>query len=226
MWLYYIKLSLLSIISLSFILLNCTHWCHPPLLPPGQSKSLRLFFSDRDNTCGQLVIASRESQYKIFHFHHGGLDKLAAVFEDWNFLVKPRDEESPTGDVSLKQFLVCKWVFVSLFAGLWRDSVFLLFLSSSGAVFIFIYFNRLSFFFLCIWVKFWFRWNFVLFSCRPEVSESELHPEEGQHKCLDADAWVTYFNEVSLWSVEFIMQWHLQWGRRSTVAKWKMKGDE
>uniref|UniRef100_A0A0P4VUQ2 Rab-GAP TBC domain-containing protein n=1 Tax=Scylla olivacea TaxID=85551 RepID=A0A0P4VUQ2_SCYOL len=102
-----------------------------------QSKSLRLFFSDRDNTCGQLVIASRESQYKIFHFHHGGLDKLAAVFEDWNFLVKPRDEESPTGDVSLKQFLVCK----------------------------------------------------------PEVSESELHPEEGQHRCLDADAWVTYFNE-------------------------------
>ncbi|MPC24271.1 TBC1 domain family member 16 [Portunus trituberculatus] len=73
-----------------------------------QSKSLRLFFSDRDNTCGQLVIASRESQYKIFHFHHGGLDKLAAV---------------------------------------------------------------------------------------PEVSESELHPEEGQHRCLDADAWVTYFNE-------------------------------
>ena len=36
-----------------------------------------------------------------------------------------------------------------------------------------------------------------VFPCRPEVSESELHPEEGQHKCLDADAWVTYFNEVS-----------------------------
>ncbi|XP_050723618.1 TBC1 domain family member 16-like isoform X2 [Eriocheir sinensis] len=102
-----------------------------------QSKSLRLFFSDKDNTCGQLVIASRESQYKIFHFHHGGLDKLAAVFEDWNFLVKPRDEETAVVDTSLKQFLVCK----------------------------------------------------------PEVSESELHPEEGQHKCLDADAWVTYFNE-------------------------------
>ncbi|KAG0712996.1 TBC1 domain family member 16 [Chionoecetes opilio] len=103
----------------------------------GQSKSLRLFFSDRDDTCGQLVIASRESQYKIFHFHHGGLDKLAAVFEDWNFLVKPRDEETPTPDASLKQFLVCK----------------------------------------------------------PEVSESELHPEEGEHRCLDADAWVPYFNE-------------------------------
>ncbi|KAG7156946.1 TBC1 domain family member 16-like [Homarus americanus] len=70
-----------------------------------QSKSLRLFFSDQDHTCGQLVIASRESQYKIFHFHHGGLDKLAAVFEDWNFLVKPRDEEIPTPDAALKQFL-------------------------------------------------------------------------------------------------------------------------
>ncbi|XP_042203048.1 TBC1 domain family member 16-like [Homarus americanus] len=102
-----------------------------------QSKSLRLFFSDQDHTCGQLVIASRESQYKIFHFHHGGLDKLAAVFEDWNFLVKPRDEEIPTPDAALKQFLVCM----------------------------------------------------------PHVSESELHPEEGQHKCLDPDTWITYFNE-------------------------------
>lgn len=102
-----------------------------------QSKSLRLFFSDRDHTCGQLVIASRESQYKIFHFHHGGLDKLAAVFEDWNFLIKPRDEEGTASEGALKQFLVCK----------------------------------------------------------PQVSESELHPEEGQHKCLDADSWITYFNE-------------------------------
>ncbi|XP_069166722.1 TBC1 domain family member 16-like [Procambarus clarkii] len=102
-----------------------------------QSKSLRLFFSDQDHTCGQLVIASRESQYKIFHFHYGGLDKLAAVFEDWNFLVKPRDEECSTPDAALKQFLVCM----------------------------------------------------------PHVSESELHPEEGQYKCLDPDSWITYFNE-------------------------------
>lgn len=80
------------------------------LHPLGHTKSLRLFFSDRDHTCGQLVIASRESQYKILHFHHGGLDKLAAVFEDWNFLVKPGDEENVEGDASLalKQFLVCR----------------------------------------------------------------------------------------------------------------------
>ena len=46
-----------------------------------QMKSMKLFFSNIDATCGQLVIASRESQYKIFHFHHGGLDKLAEVFK-------------------------------------------------------------------------------------------------------------------------------------------------
>ena len=57
----------------------------------GEMRSLRLFFSDTTGTRGQLVIASRECQYKILHFHHTGLDKLAAVFEDWNFLVPPRD---------------------------------------------------------------------------------------------------------------------------------------
>ncbi|KAK3861423.1 hypothetical protein Pcinc_032616 [Petrolisthes cinctipes] len=115
------------------------HKCGIFSIDLSHTKSLRLFFSDRDHTCGQLVIASQESQYKIFHFHHGGLDKLAAVFEDWNILVKPGDEEGVEGDASLilKKFLVCK----------------------------------------------------------PEVSKSELHPEEGQHACLDAESWVTYFSE-------------------------------
>lgn len=39
--------------------------------------------SDEACTSGQLVIASRESQYKILHFHHAGLDKLAEVFQQW-----------------------------------------------------------------------------------------------------------------------------------------------
>lgn len=39
--------------------------------------------SDEACTSGQLVIASRESQYKILNFHHGGLDKLAEVFQQW-----------------------------------------------------------------------------------------------------------------------------------------------
>ncbi|XP_037799681.1 TBC1 domain family member 16-like isoform X1 [Penaeus monodon] len=113
------------------------HKCGIFSIDVSQCRSLRLFFSDREHTCGQLVIASQESQYKIFHFHHGGLDKLASVFEDWNFLVKPQDEEGKAMDSALKQFMVC----------------------------------------------------------RPQVSESECHPEEGQHPRLDAELWITYFSE-------------------------------
>ncbi len=57
----------------------------------GQMRSLRIFYSDSKCTCGQLVIASRESQYKILHFHHGGLDRLADTFGDWKFLAEPQD---------------------------------------------------------------------------------------------------------------------------------------
>lgn len=46
-----------------------------------QMRSLRLFFNDNNCTSGQLVIASRESQYKILHFHYGGLDHLAQVIK-------------------------------------------------------------------------------------------------------------------------------------------------
>lgn len=57
-------------------------------------RSLRLFYSDPFCTKGQVVIASRESQYKILHFHHGGLDKLAEIFEDWNLFAKMKDKVS------------------------------------------------------------------------------------------------------------------------------------
>jgi len=56
----------------------------------GQMRSLRIFYSDDACTNGQLVIASRESQYKILHFHHGGLDRLADTFADWKFLAQPK----------------------------------------------------------------------------------------------------------------------------------------
>lgn len=52
-----------------------------------QMRSLRLFFNDENCTSGQLVIASRESQYKILHFHHGGLDHLAQVLHQWHCLL-------------------------------------------------------------------------------------------------------------------------------------------
>lgn len=49
-----------------------------------QMRSLRLFFNDEKCTAGQLVITSRESQFKILHFHHGGLDHLAQVLHQWH----------------------------------------------------------------------------------------------------------------------------------------------
>lgn len=60
----------------------------------GQMRSLRLLFSNRECTSGQLVIASRESQYKIFHFHHGGLEKLAPVLGDFDFLTRGTNKKS------------------------------------------------------------------------------------------------------------------------------------
>lgn len=51
-----------------------------------------MFYSDPEYTIGQIVIASRESQYKILHFHHGGLDKLAEIFQDWSLFATSHDK--------------------------------------------------------------------------------------------------------------------------------------
>ncbi|NXJ82744.1 TBC16 protein, partial [Trogon melanurus] len=64
----------------------------------GQMRSLRLFFSDEACTCGQLVVASRESQYKIFHFHHGGLDKLSEVFQQWKYCTETHLKDQQLSD--------------------------------------------------------------------------------------------------------------------------------
>lgn len=72
----------------------------------GQMRSLRLLFSNRECTCGQLVIASRESQYKIFHFHHGGLERLAPVLGDFDFLTrgkKRKNEHCPYDHFSVSK---------------------------------------------------------------------------------------------------------------------------
>ncbi|CAF88408.1 unnamed protein product, partial [Tetraodon nigroviridis] len=65
----------------------------------GHMRSLRLFFSDDAGTSGQLVIASRESQYKILHFHHAGLDKLVDVFQQWRCCreTQPKDQVAAAG---------------------------------------------------------------------------------------------------------------------------------
>lgn len=63
------------------------HNCRRFSVDLSQMRSLRLFFNDNSCTCGQLVVASRESQYKILHFHHGGLDHLAQVLHQWHSLL-------------------------------------------------------------------------------------------------------------------------------------------
>ncbi|GLV33592.1 TBC1 domain family member 16, partial [Carabus blaptoides fortunei] len=63
------------------------HKCRRFNVDLSQMRSLRLFFNDANCTCGQLVVASRESQYKILHFHHGGLDHLAQVLHQWHSLL-------------------------------------------------------------------------------------------------------------------------------------------
>ena len=50
----------------------------------GRMRTLRLFYSDPHAGAGQLVVASHEGRYKILHFHHGGMDKLAAIFQQWS----------------------------------------------------------------------------------------------------------------------------------------------
>ncbi|CAG9094489.1 hypothetical protein JYU34_012734 [Plutella xylostella] len=75
-----------------------------------QMRSLRLFFNDDNCTCGQLVVASRESQYKILHFHHGGLDHLAQVLHRWhsllhNIKLTPGSEDQ---NLPYRHFMVCR----------------------------------------------------------------------------------------------------------------------
>lgn len=75
-----------------------------------QMRSLRLFFNDEQCTSGQLVIASRESQYKILHFHHGGLDHLAQVLHQWHCLLHNIKISPGHDEVNLpyRQFMVCR----------------------------------------------------------------------------------------------------------------------
>ncbi|XP_074648620.1 TBC1 domain family member 16-like [Tubulanus polymorphus] len=74
----------------------------------GQMRSLRLFYNDDTFTSGQMVLVSRESQYKILHFHHGGMDKLATVFEEWKFFAQPNKEKKSSTDHLCKQFSVIR----------------------------------------------------------------------------------------------------------------------
>ncbi|XP_073901064.1 TBC1 domain family member 16 isoform X2 [Castor canadensis] len=72
----------------------------------GHMRSLRLFFSDEACTSGQLVVASRESQYKVFHFHHGGLDKLSEVLQQWKFCTETHLRDQVADERTCMQFSI------------------------------------------------------------------------------------------------------------------------
>uniref|UniRef100_A0A915IGJ3 Rab-GAP TBC domain-containing protein n=1 Tax=Romanomermis culicivorax TaxID=13658 RepID=A0A915IGJ3_ROMCU len=78
----------------------------------GQMRSFRLFYSNQECTCGQLVIASLNARYKILHFHNGGLDKLSQILEQWNAVraKSKKGNDSPLISTSLQchQFAVLK----------------------------------------------------------------------------------------------------------------------
>uniref|UniRef100_A0A1A9VVC2 Rab-GAP TBC domain-containing protein n=1 Tax=Glossina austeni TaxID=7395 RepID=A0A1A9VVC2_GLOAU len=75
-----------------------------------QMRSLRLFFNDNNCTSGQLVIASRESQYKILHFHYGGLDHLAQVLHQWHCFLHNVTHAlgQEKQNLPYRQFMVCR----------------------------------------------------------------------------------------------------------------------
>lgn len=69
-------------------------------------KALKLFLSSKDGTSGQLVVSSLENQYKVFHFHHSGIDKLSDIFSAWNGCKEERDED--VAETLQKVFYVSK----------------------------------------------------------------------------------------------------------------------
>ncbi|CAK8677223.1 unnamed protein product [Clavelina lepadiformis] len=64
-----------------------------------EMRSLRLFFRDDACMTGELLIASHESQYKMLHFHHAGLDCVAEIFKDWKSVIMDN-----------KNKVKCQWI--------------------------------------------------------------------------------------------------------------------
>ncbi|XP_023310407.1 TBC1 domain family member 16 [Anoplophora glabripennis] len=86
-----------------------SHKCRRFSVDLSQMRSLRLFFNDNSCTCGQLVVASRESQYKILHFHHGGLDHLAQVLHQWHSLLHSiKFAKGCEENLPYRHFMVCR----------------------------------------------------------------------------------------------------------------------
>ena len=61
-----------------------------------EMKTLRLFYEQKDESCGQFVIGNFENHYKVFHFHHGGLDRITQILHEWIWCfqdVNPLEDE-------------------------------------------------------------------------------------------------------------------------------------
>ncbi|XP_044794580.1 TBC1 domain family member 16 isoform X5 [Bubalus bubalis] len=148
----------------------------------GQMRSLRLFFSDEACTSGQLVVASRESQYKVFHFHHGGLDKLPDVLQQWKYCAEThlKDQALPAEG---------SWPSQALIPSLRRGR------RESGG-------ERRS---VGVGREPGARGGTMVadektcmqFSIRrPKLPSSETHPEESMYRRLDVAAWLRHLNAL------------------------------
>ena len=58
-----------------------------------EMKTLKLFYEEEDPTCGQFVIGNFENHYKVFHFHHGGLERINQILDDWNWCASENNHE-------------------------------------------------------------------------------------------------------------------------------------
>ncbi|KAI1713227.1 rab-GTPase-TBC domain-containing protein [Ditylenchus destructor] len=103
----------------------------------GKMRSMRIFYSNPECTSGQLVIASPDSQYKILHFHYGGLDKLAQLFEHWNVVKAKSFQDGSPSPLPDRHLLIC----------------------------------------------------------HPEISRTELDPEDGLYERVSWEFWKSYKNE-------------------------------
>ncbi|XP_054391819.2 TBC1 domain family member 16 isoform X10 [Pongo abelii] len=138
----------------------------------GHMRSLRLFFSDEACTSGQLVVASRESQYKVFHFHHGGLDKLSDVFQQWKYCT----------EMQLKDQLQ----FCPGFVTARGDNLTGWLPARRTAIPFFPPVQQVAPDKTCM--QFSIR--------RPKLPSSETHPEESMYKRLGVSAWLNHLNEL------------------------------
>ena len=67
-------------------------------------RSIRIYFRNDACSCGELVIATHESQYKVLHFHYGGLNSIAAILNDWKVMLDKRFKTS--NDIGINHFSI------------------------------------------------------------------------------------------------------------------------